>query len=146
MNSALLKVARQPAVTLPRDASVMDAVRAMMDHKVGAVVVLDDGRVKGLFTERDLMTRVVAEGRDARTTQVAAVMTTPVVLVDPDASPASALDRMREKHFRHLPIVDANGRLLGMLSMRHLMGKQIERLKQQVGALENYAGTDSIGG
>ena len=129
-----------------RDSTVMDAIRLMAEKRIGAVLVLQEERPLGIFTERDLMLKVVLEKLDPEKTTIGDVMTTPVVPVAEDADITHALGLMLDAHIRHLPLVDREGRVKGMLSMRHLMREQIERLEQQVGALANYLGQDGPGG
>jgi CBS domain-containing protein len=109
-------------------------------------VVLAEGRPVGIFTERDVMVKVVVARRDPAVTKVSDVMTAPVTPIRFDAESNEALQLMLDRHFRHLPIVDDQGKMLGMLSMRHLMREQIETLQSEVGSLENYISTDGPGG
>jgi CBS domain-containing protein len=92
------------------------------------------------------MMKIVGVGRDPRKATVAAAMTSPVLVIRQDANPADALALMLERHIRHLPVVDEAGEVVGMLSLRHLMQHQIDRLSQDVNALNNYAGAEGIGG
>ena len=142
MESVLLRLARRPPVTIRRESTVLEAVRVMLNERVGAALVLEDGRAVGVFTERDLMGKVVAERRDPETTKVAAVMTSPVLTIPSEAEPAAALELMLEKHIRHLPIVDIQRRVIGILSMRYLMRHQIDRLQDRARSLENYLGSE----
>jgi len=142
MDSVLLRLARRPPVTVRRDSTVLEAVRVMLDNQVGAALVLEDGRAVGVFTERDVMGKVVAERRDPETTKVAAVMTSPVHTIPAEAEPAAALELMIDKHIRHLPLVDVQRRVLGILSMRYLMRHQIDRLQDRARSLENYLGSE----
>jgi CBS domain-containing protein len=124
----------------------MDAVRAMVERNVGATVVLDEDRLVGVFTERDVVTRVVLKGRDPETTPVAEVMTTSVLTVREDADRSSVLRLMNENHIRHLPVVNAEGRVLAMLSMRHLLRAEVNDLKQTVWELVADGAIDGPGG
>jgi CBS domain-containing protein len=142
MDSVLLRLARRPPVTIRRDTTVVEAVRVMLDHQVGAALVLEDGRAVGVFTERDVMAKVVAERRDPATTKVAAVMTSPVFTIPMEAEPAAALELMLDKHIRHVPLVDVQRRVVGILSMRYLMRHQIDRLQDRARSLENYLGSE----
>jgi CBS domain-containing protein len=142
MDSVLLRLARRPPVTIRRDATVLEAVRVMLDNQVGAALVLEDGRAVGVFTERDVMGKVVAERLDPATTKVSAVLTTPVHTIPAEADPAAALELMLDKHIRHLPLVDVQRRVLGILSMRYLMRHQIDRLQDRARSLENYLGSE----
>ncbi len=144
--STLLKLARKPAITVSPEATVLEAVNVMLEHKVGAVVVLDNGRARGIFTERDLMAKIVAPGRDPKSTKIAAVMTSPVLHIDAQTDAAEALELMLERHIRHLAVVDADERVIGTLSMRHLMREQIDKLQDRARSLENYIGTEGIAG
>jgi CBS domain-containing protein len=146
MSKSLLKMALKPAVSIERNASVMAAISLMFERRVGAAVVLEGGRADGIFTERDLMVKVVLNKLDPERTPVSAVMTSPVVPIDVDASIGDALRLMVDRHIRHLPVIDRDAQVLGMLSMRYLMSEQIARLEQEVGALENYIGTEGIAG
>ena len=109
------------------------AIRTMLDRHVGAVAVLDEKqRVAGIFTERDVLRRLSLSEQDPRKISVRAVMTTPVEMATRATTPAEALATMVERHYRHLPIVDDDGGLLGMLSIRHLLQAQIETLTSQL--------------
>ena len=100
MEEALVRLARKPAVSVPKDATVLDAVNVMLEHRVGATLVLEDGRVVGIFTERDVMAKVVAAGHDAAATRLTTVMTFPVQTISAKASISDALDRMLTHHIR----------------------------------------------
>ncbi len=146
MESVLLRLARKPPVTVRRDATVVEAVLVMLEHRVGAALILEDGRAVGMFTERDIMAKVVAERRDPASTKVSAVMTSPVHTIPAEAEPAAALELMLDKHIRHLPLVDIQRRVVGILSMRYLMRHQIDRLRDRAQSLENYLGSEDVAG
>src|SRR6202035_744540 len=122
----------RPVVSVPKNATVMDAVRAMVDNRVGATVILDDKRLLGIFTERDVVTRVALHMRNPETTPVAEVMTTKMVTVRENAERSTVLRLMSEHHIRHLPVVDAEGHVVTMLSMRHLLRAEVQDLEQTV--------------
>jgi len=114
-------VVRDQKITLlPPTAMVMDAVRLMAMKHVGAVIVGLDGRIEGIFTERDLLMRVVARGLDPDTTPVVRVMTRDPETVRPDQEAIDALNRMHERGFRHLPVVGDDKRVVGIVSIRDL--------------------------
>ncbi len=146
MSSALIKKAKKPPISIRRDQTVIDAVRTMAEMRVGAVLVLDDGWPAGIFTERDIMIKVVLEGRDPDRTLIADVMTSPVLSVHESASPQEAVRLMMSRHIRHLPLVDDRGVVQGVLSMRHLVGDELDELQTSVRSLENYAGYDGATG
>lgn len=128
-------------------ASVADAVRSMLNLRVGAVAILDsERRVAGIFSERDLMRRLALSGRDLEGVAVREVMTTPVELATSETGPGEALGTMVERHFRHLPVVDSDGRLLGMLSIRNVLEWRIGDLSRELDSLEQYVANDGPGG
>ncbi|ROR34980.1 CBS domain-containing protein [Inmirania thermothiophila] len=115
--------------------TVREAVRRMNAERIGAVVVLDEGSVVGIFTERDVLARVVDAGRDPETTPVAEVMTASVATVSPDLTVGEAMLLVTERRFRHLPVLE-EGRLVGMVSagdlMRWLVRDQAAEIQQLV--------------
>ena len=141
----LLKIAK-PAVTVGSDVTVMDAITAMEEATVGAVVVVDSGEIKGMFTERDVMLRIVHPKKDPSQTPVADVMTSPVLTISQETSPDDALKMMSDRHFRHLPVVDSDGKVEAMISIRHLLHLKVENLTQELDSLEAYITADGIGG
>ncbi|HEV3205966.1 MAG TPA: CBS domain-containing protein [Terriglobales bacterium] len=129
------------------EASVADAIRLMLDRRVGAVGVVDDeGRVAGIFTERDVLRKLSLSGLNPAVTPVREMMTTPVELATLATGPGEALSTMLERHFRHLPVVDNSGKLLGMLSIRNLLEQRIGDLIQELQSLEQYVTNDGPGG
>lgn len=101
-------------------ATVLDAARVMNERRVGALVVTQGEHVVGIFTERDVLNRVVAARRDPGETRVADVMTTPVAVCGPDTSRDECRAVMREKRIRHLPVVD-DDRLVGIISIGDIL-------------------------
>jgi len=97
------------------EATVIDAVRTMNQERIGAVLVCVSGEMVGIFTERDVLCRVVDEGRDPATTKVVEVMTSEVVAVRPTTGVEEAMAVITEKRFRHLPVID-KGLLKGLVS------------------------------
>jgi len=118
-------IAQQQPVSAPSGMSVREAATLMKRHRIGAIMVLEGGLLAGVFTERDALNRIVAEGRDAQTTTLADVMTTNPQTVSPDASFAAALGLMHDGHFRHVPVVE-HGVPVGMVSVRDAMGPELE--------------------
>jgi CBS domain-containing protein len=114
---------------LPTD-TVLEATRRLAANHVGAVLVVQDGVLQGLLSERDVVSRVLAAQRDPATTPVAAVATSDVVCVDVNAHVKDVLATFREKRFRHLPVTE-NGKPVGILSTRDF-------LAFLVGGLERY--------
>lgn len=119
--------------------SVHSVARYMSEHVIGAVPVLERGRLVGMFTERDLMTRVVVPGRDPVDTPVMNVMTTNVVVAEPQEHYTRCIGKMKKVHCRHLPVVE-NGRLLGTISLRDLLVEDIKERAAEVQYLTEYVG------
>lgn len=110
--------------------TVLEAARYMMEHNVGAVPVLREGRLAGIFSERDIMNRVVAVGRTPGTTAVSEVMTANPRAVAADESIEECLFIMREFGFRHLPVVDG-AELKGLVSLRDVLMHQARELERE---------------
>jgi len=118
-------IEHQEVLACPAATTVADAARLMRDRRVGAILVVDDGRLAGVFTERDATFRVVAEGLDARATRLSQVMTGNPQTIDPDKPFAHALHLMHEGGFRHVPVVE-DGKPIGMVSARDALGPELE--------------------
>jgi CBS domain-containing protein len=114
--------------------SVREVARMMTERNVGAVAVLDAGRLVGVFSERDLMARVVAAGVDPDHTPVSAVMTKELIVADAGDGVDAALQKMHERKCRHLPVV-RGGKLIGMLSIRDLLQVDDENNRQRASFL-----------
>ena len=102
------------------DATVLDAVRKMNEHKIGALAVKEDDHIVGMFTERDVLRRVVGDERPVGDTLVADVMTTDVICCQPDADLDDVGAIMKNRRIRHLPVCDGEGHVLGMVSIGDL--------------------------
>ena len=105
--------------TVNVDDTVLQAAQLMRDNDIGDVIVVDDGQVTGILTDRDVVVRALAEGRDPDSTTVSEIATTGVQAIDPDASEDDALRMMREHDIRRLPVVK-NGRPVGFVSLGDL--------------------------
>ena len=106
---------------LAPDATVKSAAVRMAQAGVGAVLVVDEGGIRGMFTERDAITRVMALGLDCRTTTLDTVMTTRVLTVRPEDDVRRAQELMRDAGLRHLPVVAEDDALIGLISVRDLL-------------------------
>lgn len=133
-------------VSVGKGATVLDAVQAMVAAKHGAVVVQEGTQLLGVFTERDVVRRVVHKGLDPRTTPVAEVMTRQVITVREDADRSSVLKLMNEHHIRHLPVVDAQGKVLTIVSIRQLLRAEVQDLQQTVWSMVGETSADGGGG
>ena len=122
----------QTLISAPADTTVRAAAITMAGHKIGAIVVVDDqGRLAGLFTERDVLNRVVAQGLDPDSTRLSAVMTADLQTASPDKPLAHALHMMFEGGFRHVPVVE-DGRPIGMVLARNALGLEIRQFEKEL--------------
>jgi CBS domain-containing protein len=120
---SLCKLGTSTLVTATSKMSVADASRLMREARVGCVVVLEGRRPVGILTDRDLVTRVMAEARDPSAVTVGQVMTRDPVTVRDDLDPADAAWRMRERKIRRLPVVDDDGAVMGIVTLDDLIGR-----------------------
>jgi len=102
------------------EATVLDAALLMNDHKIGSLIVMDEGQVAGIITERDLLMRVVAQRRDPAVTLVRDVMTVELFCCRTDTELDEARGVMKNRRIRHLPVLDGDRRLLGLISIGDL--------------------------
>jgi len=122
--------------------TVLEVARRMSDLKVGAILVLEDGRLRGLISERDVMTRVVVERRDPASALVRDVMSTNLATIDESATLEDAMERMQEHKCRHLPVMRGDD-VVGFLSMRDLMNYELASKTEELQHMRAYisAGT-----
>jgi CBS domain-containing protein len=143
---ALLRIAHVPPPVVDTEVSVLNAVEVMARDRVGAVAVVEKDLLRGIFTERDLMLRVVKEGRDPGTTLVRDVMTIDVKTVTDASTADEAIRVMLDGHLRHLPILSNEGRVLGLLSIRALLEDKVDDLSRELSSLEQFVANDGPGG
>ena len=122
---------------LQRGASVARAAQMMETHNIGIVAVLDGDRLVGVFSERDVVRRVLNRGRDPLLTGVGEAMTTNLVVASPDEDYQTAMRKMDHANIRHLPVVE-NGRMVSMLSIRDLMRVDMARMTEEIRYLHEY--------
>ena len=142
----LLRNSSRPVVSVQESTTVEEAVKTMVEHRIGAVIVLRGNEMVGIFSERDILDKIVLARRDPATTPVFAVMTSPVVTAPGNAEDAEAAEKMTEHHIRHLPILNETQRVVGMVSLRHVMEERIADLEHEVNVLEAYLGYDGVSG
>jgi CBS domain-containing protein len=118
--------------TIDADSSVVEAARYMMERNIGALPVVRNGELVGIFSERDIMTRVVAVGRTPGTTKVSEVMTANPRFVTPEESIDNVLFLMREFGFRHVPICEGT-QVKGLLSLRDLLLRYVAQQERESG-------------
>jgi CBS domain-containing protein len=124
-------------ISVSPDATVFQALQIMAEQDIGAVLVMDMGDVLGIFSERDYARRIVLQGRTSAGTKVRDIMTSKVVYVGPQQSVAECMALMTDKHFRHLPVMEA-GHVIGMLSIGDLVRATIEEQQLVIEQLVNY--------
>ena len=134
MKSVKTIVGARETVTVAPEMSVRAAAATMTQHQIGAVPVVDRDRLVGIFTERDVLARVVASGRDPEATQVADVMSTQLVVAEMDEPCETCLQRMQQARVRHLIVLD-HGRLGGVLSLRDLLAVDLTEKDEAIAML-----------
>jgi len=139
-------------ITAAPNETVAEVARRMCGNRVGAVIVVEDGALRGLFSERDLLTRVVGQNRNPETTKVSEVATRDVVTIDANAPLKGVLEVFRQKKFRHLPVLRA-GKPVGIVSTRDFLEylvegleRYIDQLKYQRDLAEGIDPYDHVGG
>jgi CBS domain-containing protein len=124
--------------TMEADRTVLDALRLLAEHGIGAVLVTDAGRLAGIFSERDYARRVVLEGKSSSTTPLREVMTSKLIHVTPVNTVDDAMQLMTEKRIRHLPVLDEAGRLVGVVSIGDMVKETIAYQQFLIRQLESY--------
>ena len=117
--------------------TIADAVAEMNKHRIGCILVIDAGRIAGIFTERDVLRRVVGAGVDPKTVRVAEVMTKDVHTIPPDTTVEQTMVLFAERHCRHIPVV-ANGQLKGLISIGDISRWVADTSKAEADHLKNY--------
>jgi len=123
--------------TVDRKATVLDAAKIMNQKKIGAVVVTEGDRVIGIFTERDILNRVVAAGKDSKITPIGEVMTSPMACCRRDTRIAECKTVMSQKRIRHLPVVE-EGKLYGMISAWDILASEVTDQQATIEYLHEY--------
>ena len=118
-------VNRSEVIALPGTATVREASKLMAEHHIGAVLVMAEGQLQGIFTERDALIRVLARDKNPDETEISEVMTRNLVTVLPETTAVDALRLMNEVGFRHLPIVEG-GDVHGIISLRDFIGAEFQ--------------------
>ena len=135
ISSVLAK--KHPLHCILSSSNVLDAAKMMVEHNVGALPVLDGDRLVGVFSERDLLRRVISEGHSPQDVKVSDVMTKELVTASITDDDATCLKKMTESGCRHLPVVDGD-QLVGFLSARDLMKSQVDGMRIEIQTLTEY--------
>jgi CBS domain-containing protein len=135
--SALLERKGSVVHAVPATVTIAAAVDEMNRHRIGSIVVVDSGRPIGIFTERDVLRRVVGDGLDPKVMRVADVMTSNLITVSPETTIEQIMIMFAEKHCRHLPVL-SNGRLVGLISIGDISRWMAETNRAEAEHLKNY--------
>src|SRR4051812_24534557 len=119
-------------------ATVLDAIHKMNQHKLGALIVMQNNRVAGMFTERDILRRVLGEEKDTRTTQISEVMTSDVICCPPDTDLDEVSAIMQQRKIRHVPVCDDDGNLHGLISIGDVNAYHVAHQGEQITFLNEY--------
>lgn len=132
----LQKKGSSNVATIEPDAKVSDAVKAMAEHRIGALVVSEgDGRVSGIISERDVVGRMGTEGAGVLGTRITDLMTAQVQCCTTDDTALDVLGRMSEGRFRHMPVIDADKRMIGILSIGDVVKARLEEIEAENAAM-----------
>ena len=133
----LLKKRTQVNWSLSSQDTVFDALQTLANHNVGALMVLDSGKLVGVFSERDYTRKIALAGKSSKDTKVSDIMTANVISVAPTVRTRDCLALMSQKSIRHLPVVDGD-KVLGMISIRDIMNDIIADHELTISQLEHY--------
>lgn len=136
--SMLLRQKGSEVFSLPSDASVYSAIELMADKRVGALLVVDDGQLVGVMSERDYARKVILQGRSSKHTFVREIMTPSPITIGCSATVEEAMRTMTDHHFRHLPVIDSAGRVAGVLSIGDLVSWIMTSQDATITHLERY--------
>ncbi|HET7757195.1 MAG TPA: CBS domain-containing protein [Steroidobacteraceae bacterium] len=134
---ALLDAKGRTIHSVQPESSVLDAIRLMADHHVGALLVMKGAALEGIVSERDYARKVILRGRSSADTPVRDIMSSPVLTVGPDDTVQKCMQLVTERRVRHLPVLDA-GRVVGVVSIGDLVKAVIAEQQQQIEQLESY--------
>ena len=135
--ATVLKTKGSEVATIGVDASLFEAVRALGARRIGALPVVEDGRILGIISERDVIYCLKDHGADALNWPVERAMSSPAITVSPDTEVLSALALITQRRIRHLPVVEG-GEILGIVSIGDLVKHRMERIEAEAEAMRNY--------
>jgi CBS domain-containing protein len=133
----ILKNKEKRVISISSESMVFEALGIMMEYNISAILIVDDGALKGIFTERDYARKVVLKGKSSKEVQIKEVMTPSPIVISPQDSLDHCMELMTHKHIRHLPVMDET-KLSGMVSIGDVVKYIIEDQKQIIKNLESY--------
>ena len=133
----LLDSKGRDVVSIVGDASVLDAIKTMAERAIGSLLVMENGELQGIVTERDYARKVIIKGRSSQSTQVREIMTTDVCTATPDQTVNDCMTTMTERKIRHLPVIE-NGKVAGLISIGDLVQAIISDQQEEIQQLEQY--------
>lgn len=133
----LLDSKGRDVISIVGDASVLDAIKTMAERSIGSLLVMEDGELKGIVTERDYARKVIIKGRSSKSTQVQEIMTAEICIATPDQTVNACMTTMTEEKIRHLPVIE-NGKVVGLISIGDLVQAIISDQQEEIQQLEQY--------
>jgi CBS domain-containing protein len=133
----IIEAKRHKLLSISPDATVYDALKTMAEHEIGALVVLRDGHLAGIFSERDYARKIILHGKSSKETLVSEIMTPRVVCVGPEQSVDQCMALMTDKRVRHLPVLE-HKRVIGVISIGDVVKEVISEQRFVIEQLEQY--------
>ncbi len=133
----LLESKRHSLISIASSSTVLDALKVMAEKEIGAVIVIDDGHLVGIFSERDYARKVVLQGKTSKDTPVREIMTGKVVCVSPEQTTEECMGLMTEKRVRHLPVLE-HKKVIGVVSIGDVVKEMLSEKEFVIKQLESY--------
>jgi CBS domain-containing protein len=140
--SMLLRQKGSDIFSIPSDATVYSAIELMADRRIGALLVVDDGQLAGVISERDYARKVILMGRSSKDTFVREIMTRDPITIHCDTTVDEAMRTMTDNRIRHLPVINSQGKIAGVLSLGDLVNWIVTSQDQAISHLEHYIAGD----
>lgn len=138
VSSILRQKSIHEVLSVTPETTVIEALEIMGKYNIGALLIIENEELKGIFSERDYARKGILKGRKAKSTLMSEVMTANVFTVKENANIKDCMELMSEKHFRHLPVVDDQGKAIGVLSVGDIVTALIKEQRQHIKFLERY--------
>jgi CBS domain-containing protein len=136
--SDILESKGSDVLQIEASATVYEAIKRMVDENVGSLLVFDQGRLRGIVTERDYLRRVALQGRTEHGTRVREIMSAPIIYVSPETSIEECMAVMTERRIRHLPVLDEDHDVIGVISIGDVVKFQSKEQTAQIKLLTDY--------